>query len=214
LNNPINPDFMINAQGHHVPLSKVKPIDIERNDLVLNLVTIAKGVRQILADFKADAFGDIGAFVQLSAEQYGVKVGGQKGNIVLHSFDGKYKIARQIAEHIQFDERLQAAKALIDQCINNWTTDSNDNVKAIINKAFEVNKEGHISTSRVLALRTLNIDDIDWKNAMSAIADSITIVGSKAYIRLYERVGDTDQWSPISLDIASLQPPTPRSNIA
>ncbi len=204
MNTPVNPDFMVNAQGHHVPLTKVKPIDIQRNDLVREMIERAKGVRQMIADFKHDAFGDISAFVQLSAEQYGVKVGGDKGNVSLFSYDGRYKISRQISEHIQFDERLQAAKALIDGCIHNWTSDSNDNVKAVINKAFEVNKEGHISTSRVLALRTLKIDDTDWQSAMNAIADSITVVGSKAYIRFYERVGDTDQWSPISLDIASI----------
>jgi hypothetical protein len=204
LNTPVNSDFMINVAGHHVPLSKVKPIDIQRNDLVIEMVKRSKAQRQNLADFKHDAFGDIAAFVQLSAEEYGIKIGGHKGNISLFSYDGRYKISRQISEHIQFDERLQAAKALIDSCINNWTSDSNDNVKAIINKAFEVNKEGHISTSRVLALRTLKIDDTDWQSAMNAIADSITVVGSKSYIRFYERVGDSDQWSPISLDIASI----------
>lgn len=196
--------MMINAQGHHVPLSKVKSIDIERNDLVLDIVEQAKGVRQMLADFKADAFGNIAAFIQLSAEQYGVNIGGKKGNVTMFSYDGRFKICRQYSDNIQFDERLQAAKALIDGCINNWTSDSNDNVKAIINKAFEVNKEGNISTSRVLALRTLKIDDTDWQSAMNAIADSITVVDSKAYVRIYERVGDTDKFVPISLDIAGV----------
>jgi len=57
---------------------------------------------------------DVGAFIQLSAEKYEVKVGGNKGNVSLLSFDGRYKIVRQVAENITFDERLQAAKALID----------------------------------------------------------------------------------------------------
>jgi hypothetical protein len=31
------------------------------------------------------------------------------------------KIQRNIAEHIVFDERLQAAKQLIDECLKEWT---------------------------------------------------------------------------------------------
>jgi hypothetical protein len=196
--------MMINALGHHVPMSKIKPIDLERNDLVTSIVKLAKGVSHNIADFKKDAFSNVEAFIQLSAEQYGVTLGGKKGNVSLLSFDGRYKVTRQIQEHIHFDERLQAAKALIDQCITSWTTDSNDNVKAIVNRAFEVNKEGNISTSSVLMLRTLKIDDPEWLAAMNAISDSITVSGSKQYIRIYERVGDTDQFTPISLDIASL----------
>ena len=57
---------------------------------------------------------DVQAFVELSAEQYGAKLGGIKGNVTLTSYDGKYKIQRAIAEYLHFDERLQVAKELID----------------------------------------------------------------------------------------------------
>jgi hypothetical protein len=39
---------------------------------------------------------------------------------------------------------------------------------------------------------------------MTAIADSIQITGSQTYIRLYERVGQSDQWRAIPLDLAKL----------
>jgi len=39
---------------------------------------------------------------------------------------------------------------------------------------------------------------------MQAISDSIQITGSKTYVRLYERLGQSDQFMPISLDIAGL----------
>jgi hypothetical protein len=38
---------------------------------------------------------------------------------------------------------------------------------------------------------------------MQAIADSVRVASSKAYVRIYERVGDTDDYRPISLDVAS-----------
>ncbi len=103
-----------------------------------------------------------------------------------------------------FDERLQAAKQLIDECIQTWTEGSSDEIKALINDAFQVNKEGKINTARVLGLKRLNINDEKWLRAMQAIADSVQVAGSKPYIRIYERIGDTDQYQPISLDVAGV----------
>ena len=39
---------------------------------------------------------------------------------------------------------------------------------------------------------------------MTALMDSITVAGSTAYINIYERIGETDQWRHISLDLAAL----------
>jgi hypothetical protein len=46
--------------------------------------------------------------------------------------------------------------------------------------------------------------DEKWALAMEALKDSIQTVSSCKYIRLYERVGQTDQYEQISLDIAGL----------
>ena len=67
-----------------------------------------------------------------------------------------------------------------------------------------MNKEGKINTARVLGLKRLNINDEKWLRAMQAIADSVQVAGSKPYIRIYERIGDTDQYQPISLDVAGV----------
>lgn len=190
------------ADGNLVPLTKIKPIDLARDELVYEIVQQAKKVGTQLAAFKASTFADIAAFVELSAEQYGAKLGGKKGNVTLVSFDGKYKIQRAYADNIVFDERLQAAKALIDGCITRWSEGINDNIHVLVNQAFEVDKEGKISTGRVLSLRRLNIVDADWQRAMEAIGESLQVIGTKAYIRIYERVGDTDEYRPIALDMA------------
>ncbi|MDA0698075.1 MAG: DUF3164 family protein [Proteobacteria bacterium] len=192
-----------NAQGYLVPIDKIKPIDKERNDLVLSIVDKARKQQEELRKFKNKTFADIAAFVQLSAEQYEVVIGGKKGNITLFSFDGKYKIVRQIQDNIKFDERLQAAKALIDQCINTWIEDSNDNIRMLINDAFSVDKEGKISTGKVLGLRRMDIKDPQWLKAMDAISDSIIVVDSKAYVRIYER-DDNGKYQPISLDFSNV----------
>ena len=192
------------AKGALVPEDKVRPIDKTRDALVKELVAKSEELSALLAKFKQRAFGDIAAFIQLSAEQYDAAVGGKKGNVTLYSYDGQYKIVRAINESISFDERLQAAKALIDECVKDWTTNASSELKAIVNGAFDADKQGNISTTRVLGLRRLDIKDPRWLRAMTAIGEAIQVVGSKAYVRVYKRVGDTDQYQQIPLDLAAV----------
>lgn len=194
--------YMQDQAGRLVPIDTVKPIDIERDKLVADIIGKARALNSQIATFKNAVFGDIAAFIELSAEQYGAKVGGQKGNVTLMSFDGRYKVQRAIAEHISFDERLQAAKALIDECITDWSQGSRPEIQVLVNNAFQVDKEGNINTGRVLGLRRMQISDDRWQRAMAAISEAVQVVGSKSYIRVYERIGDTGEYRAIALDVA------------
>lgn len=196
--------YMQDAQGRLVPDGMVKDIDKLRDQTVQTIVKAAGILNDSLRTFKVGAFADIAAFVQTSAEQYDVKLGGDKGNVTLYSFDGRYKVVRQVQENLRFDERLKAAKALIDECITAWSAGSRDEIKVLVNDAFKVDKEGDVNTNRVLGLRRLNIADEKWQRAMQAIGDSVSVVGSRSYVRVYERVGDTDQYRAIPLDLAAV----------
>jgi len=192
-----------NALGHLVPEDQIKPVDKLRDDLVLQLVEKAKQAQQQLAAYKVEAMGQITDFIDLSSEEYGVNWGGSKGNVTLVSFDGRYKVLRAKGEHRTFDERIQAAKTLIDQCIERWSDGASSELKALVEHAFRVNKQGHIDVNQVLSLRKLDIDDPEWKEAMDAIADSIQVTGTSSYLRLYERQGD-GKYKQISLDVSKL----------
>lgn len=202
--NEIPAGYMQDAQKRLTPVEMIDPIDLERNDLVVEMVNQAKALKKQLIAFKLSGMGDIAALIELSADKYNVKMGGKKGNVSLTSYDGRYKVQRSIAENIDFDERLQVAKELIDQCIQRWADGVDSKVRVLVDHAFQVDKEGNISTSRILSLRRIKIDDEQWNQAMEAIADSIRISGSTTYLRLYERVGDSERYEPISLDIAKL----------
>lgn len=200
--NAIPQGYKQDAKGRLIPLETIKPIDLARDQLVGEIVQKAQAVSQTLAHFKAGVFADIGAFIELSAERYQAQLGGAKGNVSLVSFDGRYKVLRAIQDTLTFDEGLQAAKALIDECVHEWTEGARSEIRALINDAFNVDKEGKISTGRILSLRRLDIEDEKWRRAMEALNDSVRVQCSKSYIRIYERVGDTDQYRPIPLDIA------------
>ncbi len=204
MTNQLPEGYMANPHGHLVPVDSIDDLDLLRNDVVIDTVRKAQELRQELAEFKQAALNEMELFVNLAAEKYDTKLGGTKGNLTLMSFDGKYKLMVSISDSLMFDERLQIAKQLIDECIHSWTENSDSNVKALIEHAFQTDKQGNINTARVLGLLKLKISDAKWKQGMEALKDSISVASSKSYLRLYERVGTENKYQQISLDIASL----------
>jgi len=195
--------YMMDANEHLVPTKTIKQIDLDRNKLVLDVVKKAKKIRDPLAAFKKETGKRIEAFIEHSAKQYDASVGGKKGNVSLYSFDGKFKLMRTYSDTLQFDEQIQVAKSLIDECLVIWSKGSNVNIKAIVLKAFKADKQGNLSIQRVLELKQHNFKDEKWVQAMKAIDNSMHLVGRKSYIRIYER-DESGQYQPMSLDIASL----------
>lgn len=196
--------YWVDARGVLTPVDLVKEVEQDRDQLVGEIIERAKKLNAALLEFKNSAFADIQAFVSLSAEKYGASIGGKKGNVTLHSYDGRYKIQQAHHERLAFDERLQAAKGLIDVCLTEWTKGARSEVRALIDEAFQVDKQGEVSTQRILRLRRLDIEDERWQQAMRAIDDAVQVVCSKRYIRIYERTGDSDQYVPLSLDLATV----------
>lgn len=196
--------FKLDAKGNLVALANVKQIDLVRDELVGSLTELAAKQKALLVEFKRNVMAEVKTFVALSADEYDVKLGGKKGNITLMSYDGTKRIQLAVTPLMQFDERLQIAKQLIDECIHDWSDGANDRIRTLVEHAFQVDKEGQVSTGRILGLRKLNMEDERWDNAMQAIADSIQVTDSKEYIRFYQRPTIEDAWQAISLDLAAL----------
>jgi hypothetical protein len=197
-------DYMVDAEGRLVPSDKVRPEHKLEDQLVNELISIARYHHNLLFDFKARAFADVAALMDLLAEKYQARRGGRKGNLTLTSYDGLRRVQIQNADYIQFGPELKIAKDLIDECITSWSDGINVNLKALVDRAFEVNKEGKLNTAEILGLRRLNITDPVWGRAMTAINDSMKVSFSRSYIRFYERRNLDAAWSAITLDLASI----------
>lgn len=204
--NSIPAGYWQDANGALIPVSKIKPIDKDRHQTVVGLCEQAKAESARLAGFKLTAVERMDSFIDRSAAEYGVELRGTKGkgNVTMTSFDGKFKIVRQVQEKISFDERLQHAKELIDQCIHEWGKGSKAEIKVLVGHAFQVDKAGEISVGRVLSLRRLDITDEKWVKAMKAINESMQVASTKAYTRFYERDDASGEYVPITLDVAAV----------
>lgn len=196
--------FMQNAQGHLVPEALVREQDKLRDSVVLDLARQAIHINSALAEFKKQALGDIGDVVDIAAEKYDVKLGGKKGNVSLTSFNGQFRVQRVYSEQISFTEELEAARELFGQCLDRWTENADNNVRALVDRAFRTNKNKEVKTAELLGLLRLEINDPQWEKAIEALKDSISVTGTAVYVRVYQRIPETDKYKLIPLDLASV----------
>lgn len=195
--------FVYDPKGVLVPIDAIRPADRLMDETVRKILGYARPLADQIARFKAHTFDDVDAFVALLQQEYGARIGGQKGNITLTTFDGLFKVQVQVSDSIVFGPELQVAKGLVDECLNDWTADSNANLQAIVQRAFNVDKEGKVNPTELFSLLRLDIQDDRWQRAMTAIRDSIRVTGSKRYVRFYRRANSQAAWEGVAIDVAA-----------
>ena len=195
-------DYMADARGSLTPIENVKAADKLEDETVRKIMEFARELSDRIARFRGHTFTDLGEFDALLAQEYGAARGGKRGNRTYQTFDGCLKIQVQVADFIDFGPQLQVAKTLIDECLNEWSADSGPEIRAVVTRAFNTDKEGKINRSEIFMLLRLDIEDARWLEAMRAIRDAMRITGSKQYIRFYERARPTDAWRAVTIDLA------------
>ena len=194
---------MRNASGGLDPLESCKAQHLLEDDIVREMIGEATELEKLIGDFKQKAFEKIAVFEVLLAEIYNAKVGGAKGNKSLTSYDGLMRVQVQIADIIDFGPELQVAKSLFDSCLEEWSSESKAELRAVVTDAFQVNKEGEINRGRLFGLLRINSTDERWLRAQAAIRDSIRVSGSTKYIRFHRRPTPNANWTHVKLDIAT-----------
>jgi hypothetical protein len=194
--------YMPDAKGNLVPVELIKPADKLEDETVRKIVAYGKELSAQVERFKQHSFDDLSAYEALLAQDYGASKGGAKGNKSFMTFDGLMKIQVQVADTIDFGAQLQIAKSLIDECLTEWSADSRPEIRAIVTRAFNTDKQGQINRAAIFMLLRLDIEDERWQRAMSAIRDAMRVVGSKTYIRCYERPNIKVDFEPITINLA------------
>lgn len=194
--------FMADAGGRLVPLDLVKPEHKLEDQAVRKIVSYALDLNARISRFRGHTFDDISTFVDLLSERYGGKRGGQKGNLTITTYDGTQKVTIQVQDQLSFGPELQIAKDKVDACITAWSAGASDEIRALVEHAFQVDKEGKINRAALFALRRLEINDEHWREAMAALGDAIRVIGSREYVRIYRRADARSPWQPVTIDLA------------
>ena len=194
--------FMRDAKGSLIPAELVKPADKLQDELVRKLLWSAEEKAKRLSAFKAQAFADVDAFLELLAGEHKVTIGGKKGNITLLTVDGLMKVQVAVQNRIAFGPKLQVAKVIIDELAVGWGKTAPE-LFAMVSQAFRVDSEGQVNRSAMFGLLRLDIDNERWREAMKALQDSMTTAGTARYIRFYRRSASDGPWEGVSLDLAT-----------
>ncbi len=196
-------EYFRDAKGALVPAAVVKPMDA--------LIDVDgpqdHGLRVALSDqlarFKQHTFRRHRRAGCADAAGIRRASGGAKGNKTLTTYEGLFKVQVQVADRITFGAERQVAKALLlDERLNEWSSDARPELKAIVTRAFNTDKEGQINRAEIFTLLRLEIDDPRWKDAMRAIRDAIRVEGTQTYVRAYRRDRADLPWQPVTIDLA------------
>jgi hypothetical protein len=191
---------LTDAQGRKIPVKVLHTEILEKEAAVKKAMGVALKLQEQIITDKQKLIGIIEKYLNDAARRNGLE---WKGNALLFTFDEKYKIEMRFREKIQFGIELQLAKQKIDECIKAWSVDSNDNLKAIINEAFQVDKRGQLARYRIFALRRYKIKDPIWKEAMELIDKAIMVTSTKQYISFAVR-DEAGNYNKVVLNFSTL----------
>lgn len=195
-------DYMNDAKGNLVPVELIKPADKLRDETVRTVMGYAKNISAQIGRFRKHSMDDLDSYDGMLEQEYGAKPGGVKGNRTYTTIDGLMMIKVQINDFETAGPELQVAKSLINECLTEWTDDGRPEIRAIITRAFDTDKEGKVNLREIKKLTKLDIDDPRWNEAMRAIEDAINVQYTKQYLRFYERKTVRDDWTPVTVDLA------------
>lgn len=198
-----NAIYMRDARGALMPIETVRAVDKLEDEVVRRIMGFALALSAQVARFKAHTFEDLGDFDALLAQDHGLTKGGPKGNRTYTSYDGLMRVSVRVADLIDFGPQLQIAKGLIDECLNEWAAESRAEIRAVVTRAFNTDKEGQINRSEIFTLLRLEIDDPRWQQAMRAIREAMRVIGSKVYVRIEQRHASDARWEAVTIDLAA-----------
>ena len=196
--------YRADAKGRLVPERLVRPADLLEDQTARRILAYGVDLADQIARFRAHSYADVGALLERLADEYGGgRRPGRRGNYSIASYDGRIRVVIQVADRQTFGPELQVARGLIDACIAEWAEGARDEIRALVQHAFQPDQEGRVNREAVFRVRRLAIDDDRWRQAQRAIDDSIRIAGTRVYLRLYLRPSPDAPWHAVPIDLAS-----------
>lgn len=194
--------YMSDTKGALLPIEVIKAQHLLEDQMVRDQFSWFLGLREQVRRYRGHLYSDLGQFDDIIAEKYGATKGGPKGNRTYSTIDDLFRISVRVRDQIDFGPELQSAKALFDECVRDWTADSNAPLRAFVTNAFDIDKEGKINKSELFRLLRQENDDPRWQAAMLALKDAIRITGSRTSYEFKMRGEVGGEMVTVSFDLA------------
>ena len=189
----------IDKRGNEVHADMVRVDEKLKSDMLSEILSkVLKGKAEKERVLK-EIDDEIEGYMNLLRDVYHIPTKENKGNVTLVNFSGTIKVQKAVNEVIELNEKLILAKENIDEFLKQETTSSSSTIKTLVAKIFEVDKKGSVNTRQILSLRSYDIDNPLWNEAMTLIDEAITVTGTKRYTRFYHRPSPEDGWEAIVL---------------
>lgn len=196
--------WRLDGKGRMAPDRLVSPREDLEDACVRRIAAYGVDLADQIARYRAHVHDDVNALLEILASDYKVtRKNGARGNLSLTSYDGRIRVTIQAADRVAWGPELQVARQLIDECLEEWSDGSHENVRALLQGALVPDREGHISRDAVWRLRRIDIDDDRWRQVRRALDDAVRVVGRKTYVRLHVRGSSEDKWRVVPIDIAA-----------
>ena len=200
-------DYWPDPKGNMWRAENIAPRDRDMDGVVRKIHAFGADLSAQMWRFREYTMRDISLYCDRLIKQYGVQPRGKKGNVTLTSFDGCLRVTLSIADVIEAGPEIQAAQALIEDCIEQWSANAQINLRALVSQAFRRDDCGRLSVAQLLNLKRIEIDDPRWRQAQRAIGDALRPSGRAEYVRLYSRAKSTDKWKQLPMHLANVCEP-------
>jgi len=206
------PDGIVEANGHRYmadgkgglrAIENVPAMKKLQDEQVRKIFGFAMALAAQIARFKGHVYEDLGSLDALMMQEYGLKVGGLKGNRTYSTFDGLMKIEVRIQDRMVFGPEMQVAKAVFDKILTARAAGADPLIRSIITSAFDTDKEGQINRANVFVLLNVQDDDPEFQQGQDAIRKAMHVIGSKSYLRFQHREAFDAAWQTLTIDLAS-----------
>lgn len=204
-------ELWLNRNGKFIPVKNVQKHMQRKDKVVDSLISGAVSLRERMHREKLHIISEVNKYLswhqRVILKSAGVKDKDHNfadGNVTLSNFANTAAVELKINNMIVFDEQLQVAKKMVDSCVKRWSKGSRNEIRLLVDDAFNVDKKGKINTWMILRLTKYNINDKEWKAAMKIILDSMQVAGTRQYLNLKVRRDKDSKWQTVNLNFSSL----------
>ena len=125
--------------GYDIPVNSIPKVELQKDKVAAKLVAEFKKMSLRLQHLKDEAFDEADKIYEQQLKAYSIDgraVDKLKGNFTFYSYDKAYKVEVNVGQRLEFDDKINLAKAEIDAYLQEITEGQNSDIVIIVNNAF------------------------------------------------------------------------------